>query len=369
LVIGVLGLIGAFIVLLFLHSFFGYSLEGVSSTEVAIQMHAGQPFRVVGPGNYTDLQPFASLQKIKVSALPFTVEDPEVLTKDSQRIGVVVSGTVQRPDLTQSDKLMVNWGQYSTFYTNDEALVGHSAGSDATKDPARDGLIQQLARQATKVCVGDLDFANAVVGTARDTLKTCIDTELNNLAVGYTMQIANVVVPNVVLSKAVQDSLDAITNSRFQKQVADQNALTAAATADANLATAAGAIRVEAGKIQEQAKQDATTATLNQQALLAQNAVIAQQKANDLFSAQQDVEIQKQVAAAAQQKSLATQADTAVLAKIYQDNPAYANQQAVLAQASAFKLTDKVIIPAGTNPNIIIGDGTQPVVQTPTKAP
>jgi hypothetical protein len=72
---------------------------------------------------------------------------------------------------------------------------------------------------------------------------------------------------------------------------------------------------------------------------------------------------------AAAQKASAAQADTAAMAKIYQDNPAYANQQAVLAQASAWKATDKVIVPAGTNPTIVLGNGTgqQTVVQTPSR--
>ena len=78
----IFGVIGLLLVLFVIHSLTGYWLQGVGSTEVGIQMHAGQPVAVVGPGNYTDIQPFASLQRINVSALPFTATDPEVLTND-----------------------------------------------------------------------------------------------------------------------------------------------------------------------------------------------------------------------------------------------------------------------------------------------
>lgn len=363
----ILGMIilGVIIGLFILHSIFGYWLEGVGSKEVGIQMHAGQPIKVVGPGNYSDLTPFASLQRVDASELPFTVTDPEVLTKDSQRIGVTAQGTVRRPGYDKSDVLLGNWARFSTFYTNNDALIGIPPSADG-KNPGTVGLMQNLGNQATKVCVGDLNFADAVIGSARDALRECIDKELNTLASGYSLTVNNIVVPNVVLSPTVQASLDAITKARFDQQVADQQAQTAKSQADQQLAVAAGQIRVDQGKIQEQARQDAITADLNQKTLSAQRAVIEQQKANDLFSAQQDLEIQRATAAAAAQKASAAQADTAAVAKIYQDNPAYANQQAILAQSSAFKATDKVIIPAGTNPSVIVGNGTQQtVVQTP----
>lgn len=378
-IVAILGLVFVFFAFIFLHSFFGYSLEGVSSTEVAIQMHAGQPIAVVGPGNYTDLQPFASLQEINVGNLDFSVSDPEVLTHDLQRVSVSASGTVSRPGKTNPTTLLDNWSQYSVIYTSDSALVGvagvdcvtstDKSGTTSTtcKTPPKDGVMQDIGRQAIKVCIGDLDFSKAVVGSARDDVRDCVTKELNNLASLRGLTIANVVVPVVGLGKAVQDSLDAITKARFDQQVADQQALTAKAQGDQQLAVASAGIRVEAGKVQEQAKQDALTADLNQKQLVAQRAVIEQQKSNDLFAAQQDLIIQQAQAQVALQKAQINNADAAVLARIYQDNPAYANQQAIASQSSAFKNTDKVIIPAGTNPNIIIGNGTQPVVQTPSR--
>lgn len=367
--VGVAIIVVALAVVLFIvHLFTGYWFEGVSSKEVGIKMHAGQPVGVVGPGVYTDLQPFADLQQINVSEIPFTVDDPEVLTRDSQRIGVQVQGTVRRPGLDRSDLLMQNWSRYSAYYTSDDALAGRDHGTKDKDDKGQIGLMDNLGNQAVKVCVGDLDFAKAVIGSARDDLRECIQRELNTLAENYGLVVSNIVVPNVAISDAVKGSLDAITKARFDQQVAEQQRLTAAAQADQALAVAAGAIRVEQGKVQEQARQDALTADLNQKTLAAQRAVIEVQKANDLFSAEQDRNIQAAKAEAALQAARASKADEAALAAIYQSNPAYANQKAVEAQSAAWKATDKVVVPAGTNPNVIIGNGTQQtVVQTPTR--
>lgn len=365
-----------FIGIFILHFFTGYWFESVSSKEVGIKMHAGQPFDVVGPGNYTDFTPFADLQQINVSEIPFTVDDPEVLTHDLQRVGVFASGTVRRPSKDRADLLMTNWARYSVYYTSDDDLAGVDAG---VKDkPQKVGLMDNLGGQAIKVCVGDLNFSDAVVGSARDVLRECVERELNTLAIGYGLTVKNVVVPNVKISEAVQKSVDAITQARFDQQVAEQQKLTAAAQADNALAVAAGAIRVEQGKIQEQARQDAITADLNQKTLVAQNSVLLQtktnerdvlerQKSNELYAAEQNKAIQAANADAAAAAARASKADEAALAAIYQANPAYANQKAVEAQSAAFKNTDKVVVPAGTQPNIIIGNGTQPVVQTPAR--
>lgn len=46
-------------------------------------------------------------------------------------------------------------------------------------DLARNG-VQDLARQAMKVCVGDRTFDDNIIGTARDALRACIDDELSD---------------------------------------------------------------------------------------------------------------------------------------------------------------------------------------------
>ena len=55
-----------------------------------------------------------------------------------------------------------------------------------------------------KVCVGDRIFDEAVIGTARDELRACIDDEVNKLAANFGLRVENVAVPDVLLSPDVQ---------------------------------------------------------------------------------------------------------------------------------------------------------------------
>lgn len=358
-IIGIVGLIFVgLLAYMLLGALLGYWLEPVGASQVGIQFQSNKPVNVVGPGIYTDMSPFADIKRVETKELPFTVSDDEVLTHDLQRVRVDIAGTVRRPGLDSANTLIGGWNTLSTFYTDDTAVVG---------DGKTEGVIQRQGRQAIKVCVGDLDFAKAVVGSARDVLRECITTELTPLMAGYGLIVnpTNLVVPNVGLKEAVQKAMDDITNQRFAEQVARQGEQTAKATADQNLAVATGAIRVEQGKIQEQARQDALTADLNQKTLAAQRAVIEQQKRNDLYAAQQDLAINQAKASAAAESAKATNANTATLAAIYQANPAFAQVENTKNVSAAWHEADKIIVPVGSDPNLIINGQTQ--VVTPTR--
>jgi hypothetical protein len=343
------------VALLFVVSqFLGYALANVKDTQVGIQLHAGQPFRVVGPGVYTDLQPFAEMKTISIAGLPFEVQDPEVLTKDKQRIGVAVTGTVHRPGVDKSDVLLRNWAQYRTFYTDDMALVGPDKKA---------GLMRSIGQQAMKVCVGDLTFDDAVIGSARDVLRECIDKQLDALAVGYGLEVRNVVVHDVILSKEVQGQLDAITKARFDTQLAHQREEQAKAEAERELAVQQGQIRVEQGKIQEKARQDALTAELNQKRFAAERAVIETEKANQEFTAQRDLEIAKVQRLVAEENARSTLAPEQAKAAMHEASPRYTDLRRTEAMAGAYKQTDKfVVLPDGTNPYVFIGGEKPPVV-------
>ncbi len=105
----------------------------------------------------------------------------------------------------------------------------------------------------------------------------------------------------------------------------------------------------------------------------AQMAVIEAQTANDLLSAQKDLEINKALAAAALEKAKADLAEQTALAEIYALNPSYLNLQMVLANASALKSTDKIIFtPEGVMPNLVFGNNvlaTVPVASSPATEP
>jgi len=363
------------VILLVFSSQFYYLFQRVEEQEVGVQFESGRIVNIVGPGVYSDFGLYVELTKVSSQAIPFTIEDQEIITRDKQRIGLVVSGDIFRPNLSQKDILQERWAEYRNIYL-DDAL-------------AQD-RVQKLAQQAMKVCVGDRNFDDNVVGTARDELRNCIDTEISDLATNFGLQIENVVVPNVILSPAVQVALDAIVQSRLETEKAAQDKLRANAQASAEQARQEGEIRVEQSRIQEETKQQTILAQLEQEKILAQKAVIeankanelAQveaeeaiieaQKANDLLSAQKDLEINQAMAAAAAEKAKADLAAQLVLAELYADNPGYLDLQKVQANANALQPTDKIIFtPEGTVPNLVFpGPGIVPTIDTtPVVAP
>ncbi|TAH52248.1 MAG: hypothetical protein EYC68_08070 [Chloroflexota bacterium] len=342
-------------VLLFVVSRFVYFLSPVQQNQVGVQFRNGQIAEIVGPGLYTDAGLYVELKHIDQSAIPFSVQDDEIITSDKQRVGVIVNGDIFRPTIAQADLIRNNWASYSDIYLSDAAAKAR---------------VEALARQAMKVCVGQRTFENNVIGSARDELRTCIDDELSRLVQNYALQINNVTVPNIILSAEVQGLLDEITKSRLETEKAEQDKLRAEAQALAEQAKQRGEVAVAQARIQEEAKQQTVLAQLEQEKLAAQKAVIETQKANDLFGAQKDLEIFRATAGAAAEKAKADLAQSTALANLYASYPAYVQLLMAQANANALKPTDKIIFtPEGTTPTIVLpGPGIVPTVETNTTA-
>lgn len=330
---------------------FVYLFETVQPGEVGLQLQGGQVKNVVGPGVYSDVGLYVDLKRVSSAALPFSVRDEEIITSDKQRIGLVVTGDLFRPGIAQKDILLANWAQYSQVYLDDTVAL----------DRAR-----SLVQQAMKVCVGERKFDDAIIGTARDELRNCVDDEASELANNYGLTVANVVVPEVVLSPEVQAALDSIVASRLATEKAAQDKLKAEAEALAEQARQEGEIRVEQSRIQEEARQRTLLAQLERERLIAEQKVIEAEKANELLAAQQDLEINRAQADAAEERARADLAKERALAELYAQNPGYLALQVAQANASALNETDKIIFtPEGTMPTIVVaGPGITPTVDT-----
>jgi regulator of protease activity HflC (stomatin/prohibitin superfamily) len=367
-VIGVI-IVVAILFLLSLTSNFFYFFERVSSSEVGVQFVSGRIKDVVGPGVYSDAGLFVDMERISIESVAFSVSDPELITRDKQRIGVVVTGDVFRPGLESKDQIMQLWGEYSSLFLSDEAARTR---------------IEDRARQSMKVCVGDRNFDDNVIGTGRDDLRNCIDDELNELAANYGLRVDNVVVPEVILSPEVQARLDEIVQSRLQTEKAAQDKLKAEAEAAAEQARQEGEIRVQQSRIQEESRQQTILAELDQEKIIAQKAVIEAERANELarveaeqaiieaekenelIGAQRDLEIQSAQALAAAERAKAEVAVQTALAALYAENPGFLQLQVVQANATALNETDKIIFtPEGTIPTLVLpGPGIVPTVDT-----
>lgn len=338
-------------ILLSFSSQFAYFFAKVDQNEVGVQFRSGSIYNIVGPGVYTDIGLFVEIKRVSSQAVSFTVRDEEIITSDKQRIGLVVSGDIFRPNLAQKDLLQRYWAQYSPLYLDDSLLRNR---------------VSDLARQSMKVCIGERKFDDAIIGTARDELRACVDDELSKLAANFGLQIENVVVPEVVLSPEVQLALDSIVQSRLATEKAAQDRLKAEAEAAAEQARQEGEIRVAQSRIQEETRQQITLARLQQEKLQAQKAVIQAEKANQLLAAQQDLEINRALALAAAEQAKVDLALQTATAELYANNPAYLQLLIVQANASALNATDKIIFTQeGMMPTIVIpGPGIQPTVDT-----
>lgn len=363
----------AIFVLSFSSQFF-YFLERVEESEVGVQFVSGRIKNIVGPGVYSDAGLFVEMVRVSSQAVAFAVTDAELITRDKQRIGLTVTGDIFRPGLTEADVIRSLWAEYNQLYINDEAAQRR---------------IEDRARQAMKVCVGNRNFDDAVIGTARDELRNCIDDGVNELASNFGLRVDNVAVPEVIISPDVQAGLDAIVKSRLETEKAAQDKLKAEAEASAEQARQEGEIRIAQSRIQEESRQQKTLADLERQKIEAQKAVIEAEranelarveaeraiieaeKANDLLAAERNLEIEKANALAAAEKAKSEVAVELAFAEMFAANPGYLQLQMVQANADAISPSDKIIFtPEGTIPTLVLpGPGIVPTVETgPTGA-
>jgi len=319
--------------------------EVINNDEVGIGIQAGQIQSIKQPGIAYDLGLFVQLIKIKTSAVAITVGDPELITSDKQRIGLEVTADVFRP--RETDLVTTNYARYRGIYTDDVALQQRMTA---------------FTLQAMKVCVGDKKFDEAVIGSGRDALRSCIDEELSGLSEPLGLEVRNVAVPQVTISQEVQAGLDAIVQSRLATEKAKQDVEKAKQESLAEQAVEEGRIRVEQSKLQEEARQQVTLQELKQQQLAAQLTVIDQETINT--EAQLElVKIQQQVAIEQAQVDIAKEL---ALAALYAENPDYVSLQIALANSQAIKDTDKLIFtPDGVFPNLIFTNNAVPTFNIP----
>lgn len=310
--------------------------EVIENDEIGIAIEAGQVINVKQPGIAYDIGLFVRLVKIKTSAVALVVDDPELITSDKQRIGLQVAADVFRP--RETDIVTTNVGRYLSIYTSDESLIQRMTA---------------FTLQAMKVCVGDKKFDDAVIGSGRDALRTCIDDEMSSLAEPLGLEVRNVAVPQVTISPEVQAALDSIVQSRLATEKAKQDAEKAKQESAAQQAVEEGRIRVEQSRLQEEARQQVTLQQLKEQQLEAALAVIEQETIN----AQAQLGLTKAQQEIAAEQAMVDIAKELALAKLYADNPLYVTLQIALANASAIKDTDKLIFtPEGVFPDLIFSN-------------
>lgn len=363
----VVGIIGTF-------TFFGYYWRAIGDQYIGVETISGNVGRVLPPGIHSNSTLWADLNEVDISQHPWCSVDPEVLTKDSQRLGFVVCGTVQRPGLSdligpegkKTTYYQYNGGQYwvgyKTYYQKNDLLAGeyHTEANPSNPNEQiyiidKAGLMQQLSQQAMKSCVGDRTFEQAVVGSNRDDLRDCIDESVSKLAANYGgLKVENVVVPNIIIGDEVAAKLDAITTAKFDTQLEKQKEEQALAEGKRLLAVEQAAIRVEQGSSQETATQRAITLGLQAEAEKARKGLIEADMANKLLEAELQIEVSQTDLEAAKLDVQISHVWDITLAELLQVNPTYADYLMLQLATAAWDETDKIVVPIGSDPYTII---------------
>lgn len=336
-----------------------YIMKGLGQQEMGVKIRAGEIVDIVGPGGiYSDFGLYVKMESYNIEGVWFQVSDDEVFTKDMQPVYVEIRGQVFRPSLTSvkekkadgtieyfsKDQIAKDFVNYRRIYTSNETLESQMDG---------------FSRQAMKVCVGQNDLRGNAVAEGRDTLRNCIESELEKLTREIGMYVNNIVVTDVqasdqamvVINETNQYLLDA-EKAKAQSQKLEQEG-------KANAVQKEAEIRVQQAAAQETARQKVVLAQLEEQELIAKRAVIEAGKENAILEQQLNAEKAK----AATELAKADLANTELLAKIYEENPSYYQYLVAQLNASAIKETDKfMIVPEGTVPQIVLGKDVIPTV-------
>lgn len=319
-----------------------YYWDTVDEGEIGVVFRQGKIEQIVGPGMYFDTGFWINLEKVYVGATPFQVYDPEVVTNDSQRIGITVAGDAFRYGLGHADFIKEHWGDFSVFFRDDIAL---------------EQRLHEIGQQAMKSCVGEKTFDEAVIGQERDVLSSCIQEEMQMRAEAFGINIRNVTVPNVEINEDVQAAMDAIVQERLRTTQAQQLQLRIEAEAEAERSRQVNEIRTQQALEQERSRQQAQLADLEQERLEKEQAVILQQSENDLLQAQKQQEVAEAQREVALLQAQIDNAERAYLANLYGGNPTFASLQLAEINAKALSGVEKFFfIPEGTVPSMVLGE-------------
>jgi regulator of protease activity HflC (stomatin/prohibitin superfamily) len=173
-----------------------YVNDEVGTNQVAVQLEKNKIQSVVGPGVYSDWGLWADLQAMDVDTLTFPVEDPEVLTKDNQAVGVRITIQARRKSDTDS---------VTNIFSKWSALVDNTALVNTISATAREGMKN-----------GTRGFTLPELLDDRNGLADAIRTQLEDDAQKYSVEIVNVTIENIAPSQAYMAILGETANIKAQ---------------------------------------------------------------------------------------------------------------------------------------------------------
>ena len=342
-----------------------YLMKGLGQQEMGVKIRAGEIVDIVGPGGiYNDFGLYVKLENYNIEGVSFSVSDDEVFTKDMQPVYVEIRGQVFRPSLT-SIKSVGGDGSVS-YFSKDEIAQHYVNYRQSYRD--NDVLKTQMdgfCRQAMKVCVGQNDLRGNAVAEGRDTLRSCIENELEKLTSEIGMYVNNIVVTDVQASEQAMQVINETNQYLLDAEKAKAQAQKLEQEGKANAVQKEAEIRVQQAAAQETARQKVTLAELEEKELIARREVIKAEKENAIL----EQELNAEKAKAAELQAQADLAKERLMAQIYEENPGYYQLKVSEMNASAIKQTDKVIIvPEGSMPQLVLGKDVIPVASVSNNA-
>ncbi len=335
-----------------------YLMKGLGQQEMGVKIRAGEIVDIVGPGGiYNDFGLYVKLENYNIEGVAFSVADDEVFTKDMQPVYVEIRGQVFRPSLTSTKS--VNSDGTINYFTKEEIAQHFVNYRQIYKN--NDVLKTQMdgfSRQAMKVCVGQNDLRGNAVAENRDTLRSCIENELEKLTNEIGMYVNNIVVTDVQASEQAMQVINETNQYLLDAEKAKAQAQKLEQEGKANAVQKEAEIRVQQAAAQETARQKVTLAELEEKELIARREVLKAEKENAVL----EQELNAEKAKAAELQAQADLAKERLMAQIYEENPSYYQLKISEMNASAIKDTDKmIIVPEGTMPQLVLSKDVIPV--------
>ena len=335
-----------------------YIMKGLGQQEMGVKIRAGEIVDIVGPGGiYNDFGLYVKLENYNIEGVSFSVEDNEVFTKDMQPVYVEIRGQVFRPSLTSIKS--TNADGSVNYFTKDEIAQHYINYRQIYRDNSiLKSQMDGFSRQAMKVCVGQNDLRGNAVAENRDTLRSCIENELEKLTREIGMYVNNIVVTDVQASDQAMQVINETNQYLLDAEKAKAQAQKLEQEGKANAVQKEAEIRVQQAAAQETARQKVTLAELEEKELIARREVLKAEKENAIL----EQELNAEKAKAAQLQAEADLAKERLMAQIYEENPGYYQLKVSEMNASAIRDTDKmIIVPEGAMPQLVLGKDVIPV--------
>jgi hypothetical protein len=163
--------------------------DEVETNEMSVLLYKNEIQQVKGPGVYTELGCFyCDLKTVNVDTLTFSVEDPEVLTKDNQAVSVKITLQARRKSDDESiENLFTKWSSL----TEDDLLTNtiSATAREGMKVGTRKFTLTQLLDERS----GGTETATGTTAGLAEEIRKAIEEDASK----YGVELINVTVENI----------------------------------------------------------------------------------------------------------------------------------------------------------------------------